>query len=168
MPLYGKDSWDPKLILTQILTVQCIHYLAQGLVFGLFHLLFGSRLHLDLFFAWEAITVLDAPGWMVISNALIVALFGAVSLVVVVERARKCFDFAFTVYFLHWIATMLYSGFPLSWSWWCVNTGCMVAMSVAGEQLCMRTEMADISMDSIRDAWGSKDESKSDKVATAV
>jgi hypothetical protein len=91
---------------------------------------------------------------MVICNSLIVALFGAVSLLVVVERAKKCFDFAFTVYFLHWIATMLYSGFPSSWAWWVVNTGCMIIMAVAGEQLCMRTELADISLEKLRKAWG--------------
>ena len=154
MPLYGQDSFSPRLIISQIVCIQCIHYIAQGLVFGLFHLLFRSRLHLDLFFAWEAATILDAPGWMVICNSLIVALFGAVSLLVVVERAKKCFDFAFTVYFLHWIATMFYSGFPSSWAWWVVNTGCMIIMAVAGEQLCMRTELADISLEKLRKAWG--------------
>ena len=84
MPLYGQDSFSPRLIISQIVCIQCIHYIAQGLVFGLFHLLFRSRLHLDLFFAWEAATILDAPGWMVICNSLIVALLGAVSLLVVV------------------------------------------------------------------------------------
>tara|TARA_B100000780_G_scaffold254054_1_gene201941 strand:- start:97 stop:585 length:489 start_codon:yes stop_codon:yes gene_type:complete len=154
MPLYGQGGWDPRLIIAQIITVQCVHYLAQGLVFGLFHLLFGSRLHLDLFFAWETMTVLDAPGWMVISNSIIVALFGAVSLLVVVERARKCMDFAFTVYFVHWLLTMIYSGFPLSWDWWIVNTMCMIIMALVGEQLCMRTELADISLEGIRQAFG--------------
>jgi protein SYS1 len=165
MPLYGKDVWDPRLITAQICTVQCVHYIAQGFVFGLFHLLFGSRLHLDLFFAWETTTVLDAPGWMVICNSLIVALFGAVSLLFVVERAKKCFDFAFTVYFLHWLATMIYSGFPSSWDWWVVNTGCMIVMAVAGEQLCMRTELADISLENIRDVWGG---SASNKIKNSI
>jgi protein SYS1 len=154
MPLYGQGGWDPKLIIGQIVVIQCIHYLAQGVVFGLFHLLFASRLHLDLFFAWETTTVLDTPGWMVICNSIIVALFGAVSLLVIVERARKCVDFAFTVYFLHWMLTMAYSGFPLSWDWWVVNTTCMITMAVAGEQLCMRTELSDISLETIRSQWG--------------
>lgn len=166
MPLYGQGGWNPKLIIAQIISVQCIHYIAQGLVFGLFHLLFASRLHLDLFFAWETTSIFDVPGWMVICNSLIVSLFGAVSLLVVVERARKCFDFAFTVYFLHFIATLSYSGFPLSWDWWVVNTICMIVMSVAGEQLCMKTELADISLESVHQLWSSSTSMSSKKIGT--
>ena len=146
MPLYGRDAWDPRLICAQIAVVQCVHYLTWGGLYALCHLVFGTRLHLDLFFAWETVTVTDAPGWMVVVNSLIVAALGAATLLVVVERAKKCFDFAFTTYFLHWLVTLFYSGFPSSWSWWVVTSLCIVIMSVGGEQLCMKIEMSEINL----------------------
>ena len=34
-----------------------------------------------------------------------------------VERAKKCLDFSFTAYFIHFVACTLYAGFPKQWQW---------------------------------------------------
>ena len=34
-----------------------------------------------------------------------------------VERAKKCLDFAFTAYFIHFAACTVYAGFPKQWQW---------------------------------------------------
>ena len=144
MPLYGKEAWNPRLIIAQIVTVQCLHYIFSGLLYTIFHFLFASRLHLDLIFSWESLSHTTAPGWMIITNVLMVSILDAVSLLVVVERARKCLDFAVTIVFLHWVGTLLYSGNPMSWDWWIVNSIATTVTAVAGEQLCMKVELAEI------------------------
>lgn len=63
---------------------------------------------------------------------------------VVVERARKCLDFASTIYILHFLITWLFFGFPSNWEWWVVNVVSMIAMVVLSEYLCLRKEMMDI------------------------
>lgn len=149
MPLYGKEVWNPKLITAQIVAIQCMHYLVAGLFYTIFHFLFASRLHLDLLFAWENVTYATAPGWMVIVNMLLVSLCDAVTLLVVVERARKCLDFAFTITFLNWLCTLLYSGNPMSWDWWVVSGTSTAITAITAEQLCMRVELAEIRFDNL-------------------
>ena len=144
MPLYGRDVWDPRLILAQMAVMQCVHYLAMGVFYGVCNVVFGTRLSLTLFFSWEALSVSSTHGWMAIVTNAIAAVAGAAALPVVVERAKKCWDFTFTVYFLHWLACVGFGGFPSSWTWWLTTLLCVVIMSVGGEQLCMRVEMAEI------------------------
>lgn len=35
-----------------------------------------------------------------------------------VERAKKCLDFSFTAYFIHFVACTLYAGVPKQWQWY--------------------------------------------------
>ena len=62
----------------------------------------------------------------------------------VVERAKKCFDFAATVHLLHLMACTCYAGLPSGWEWWAVNLMSLVVMALLGEFLCMRREMQEI------------------------
>jgi hypothetical protein len=62
-----------------------------------------------------------------------------------VERAKKCLDFASTVYLLHLFFVWGAGGsFPLSLVWWGTNVGGLLLMALLGEWLCVRREMADI------------------------
>jgi len=65
-------------------------------------------------------------------------------LCLVVERAKKCLDFAATAHLLHLCCCYLYGGVPSSWEWWAVNVMSLVLMALLGEFLCMRRELADI------------------------
>ena len=70
--------------------------------------------------------------------------FVAYSLIHVVERAKKCLDFSFTLFFWHFCFCWAYGGFPDTAEWWVVNVMCCILMTVTGEQLCMREEQKDI------------------------
>ena len=56
----------------------------------------------------------------------------------------QCLDFSITLYFLHLVVCVLYSGIPHSWAWWLTNVVCLIITAVFGEYLCMRTELAAI------------------------
>ena len=86
----------------------------------------------------------STSGWMAILIHCVAAVVGACALPLVVERAKKCWDFTFTFYFIHWVICVLYTSFPASWTWWLTTLVCIIIMSVGGEQLCMKAEMADI------------------------
>ncbi len=65
-------------------------------------------------------------------------------LVAIVERARKCLDFAATVYLFHFVLTCWFGGFPVSLAWWIVHALALIAMTLLGEYLCMRYELREI------------------------
>jgi hypothetical protein len=56
----------------------------------------------------------------------------------VVERAKKCLDFAVTLFFLHFLMCWYYAGVPTLLLWWGVNVASTVLSAVSGEWLCTR------------------------------
>ena len=56
----------------------------------------------------------------------------------------QCLDFTVTVYLLHLLVCVCYSGIPRLWAWWLCNIVAMIIMAVLGEYLCMRSELAAI------------------------
>ena len=83
-------------------------------------------------------------GWVCVLASLLAASLGSVALVAVVERAKKCLDFAFTVYAFHFTICWMYGGFPDRWEWWVVEGVDLAVMAVLGEFLCMRRELSEI------------------------
>eukprot|EP00947_MAST-08B_sp_MAST-8B-sp1_P004207 g4207.t1 len=108
MPFFGRDEWDPKLIVAQICVLQSLHYLAMGLILGVLHTVFSANMNLGTLFDHEKLSVRTAPGWVAIVVATLTAPVTAFFLHLVVERAKKCFDFSFTIYFLHLFFCLFY------------------------------------------------------------
>ena len=58
------EAFDPMLIVYQMVALQCFYYLAAGVLFGACHVLFGTRVSLDLFFSARHLTTASAAGWL--------------------------------------------------------------------------------------------------------
>jgi hypothetical protein len=65
-------------------------------------------------------------------------------LTLIVERAKKCLDFAFTSHFIHLVACTAFEAFPGNWEWWILQLASLIIMAVVGEYLCMRRELREI------------------------
>ena len=103
--------------------------------------------------------VFSHHGWVAISSMVAAAFVTAASLSYIVERAKKCMDFTFTVYFIHvlvcWATTR---SFPVSGSWWLVLVLCFIITAALGEYLCLQREMQEISVaDIMRRRQGAAD-----------
>lgn len=68
----------------------------------------------------------------------------AAVLLVVVGRARKCLDFASTMYFYHFVVVCIFSGFPRSWLWWIFMAIGVAVTTVLGEIICLKRELREI------------------------
>ena len=140
MPFYGTQKFDPKLIIGQIVVLQTLFYLLEGLFMFIFYILFGSSMTLNSIFYFKNITFSNTMGWGNVFIMFVSTGFVAYSLIHVVERAKKCLDFSFTLFFWHFCFCWAYGGFPDTAEWWVVNVMCCILMTVTGEQLCMREE----------------------------
>jgi hypothetical protein len=74
------QPWNPKLILCQIMAMQCFYYLALGLALGFSHILFGTTLSLEHFFTARHMNPASAAGWIGIACTVFAALAGWVNL----------------------------------------------------------------------------------------
>lgn len=148
--LYGPPVWDPLLIIAQIVSIQCLFYLGLGLWQTILFGPYIGSLNVTHLFGWRHMSFKTFLGWMTIAANIINAPLGAVYLLWIVERAKKCLDFASTCYFFHFVFCCAYTGFPASLEWWLTNLAGLAIMSLMGEWLCVRREMSDIPISSLR------------------
>nr|SVE73873.1 EOG090X0FH3 [Daphnia atkinsoni] len=135
--------WDPPLILSQIVAVQCIMYVSLGLwIIVLLNVLAGHPVSIDYIFKYQ---VLYVSGRLVVACFLLNSLISATSLWAIVQRTKLCLDFSITAFLLHLVASLIYnSGWPYSASWWVLQFSCVTITCVLAEFLCMRSEMKSI------------------------
>ncbi|EFA78331.1 hypothetical protein PPL_08982 [Heterostelium album PN500] len=142
--MFYKYAWDPKLIVGQIISVQCVYYMFLAVSLYVLDSIFLDALSLDQIFSYQSTNVHSQHGWVVTISFLLNSLFGSVCLRYIVERSKKCLDHAATVTFIHFVFVWSFSGFPKTASWWIVQIIGMFIMAILGEYLCMRKEMMDI------------------------
>lgn len=148
--IYGANVWDPILIVAQIVALQCLFYLSLGLFQAIFLGHFVQRLTTAQILSWGELGFSSKVEWLTVFANLLNSLVGAGTLMWIVERAKKCLDFASTCYFVHLIVVWSSNGFPASFSWWLVNGVSMSLMALVGEWLCVRREMQEIPLSSLR------------------
>lgn len=139
---FRKTTWDPMLIISQIIAVQCIMYFVLGLWIFIIATMLGTTKSLDYAFQYKEVHVKDFSGYLVIIIFMCNSIVGAIALWYLVQRTKQCMDFACTAHFIHLIYCWMYNGsFPTSFSWWCLNIVTTTIMCVCGEFLCMKTEL---------------------------
>lgn len=141
---YGAVVWDPWLIVAQIVCLQCLYYITLGLFMSIFVGTRVSRMSLVYLFDYATVTASTVTGRCVIGSFLISALAGAIYMVYLIERAKKCLDFSATVYIIHLFICIMYGGWPSSITWWVVNATGIAVMALLGEYLCVRRELREI------------------------
>ncbi|KAF8388999.1 hypothetical protein HHK36_025684 [Tetracentron sinense] len=141
---YGAIVWDPWLIISQIVCLQCLYYLTLGLFMLVLVGTRVSRMSLVYFFDYSTIPASTVTGWCVIASILLSALAGAGYMLYLIERAKKCLDFSATLYTIHLFICIIYGGWPSSITWWVVNGTGVAVMTLLGGYLCRKRELREI------------------------
>jgi protein SYS1 len=143
--MFYSNVFDPQLIVAQIILLQGLSYLTIILFLFLFHEMLGTRSDTLTLHHVLSRSALDETGAFLYAFVNILnGFFIGVYLSFIVERAKKCLDFASTLYFFHFMITWWYDGFPWGWQWWVLNIVALVCAAVSGEWLCMRRELREI------------------------
>ncbi|XP_061338528.1 uncharacterized protein LOC133285337 [Gastrolobium bilobum] len=141
---FGSVIWDPCLIVAQIVCIQCLYYITLGLFLSILVGTHVSRMSLVYFFDFVTITTSTLTGWCVIASFFFTSIAGAVYMLYLIERAKKCLDFSATLYIVHLFICIVYGGWPSSITWWIVNVIGIAVMALLGEYLCIRRELREI------------------------
>src|SRR5690606_17368141 len=67
----GSNTFDARLIISQIIIVQPLHYISLGVVITLFDLIFGYQISLYQFFSYKTFTIYESYGRITITSWLI-------------------------------------------------------------------------------------------------
>jgi len=134
--------WDPVLIVSQIITMQCIYYVCLGLWIGGMDVILGNTQSLNQIFRYQDLRIKETGGRVIMTAYVLNSLTCALGLWYVVGRTKQCLDFTVTAHILHLIGCWCFNGmFPTTTSWWLLTIVCITLMCVSGEFLCLRTEM---------------------------
>ena len=136
---------DITLICLQILCLQCLYYAALGAYFICGHVVFGHTLSLDRLFDTHAtLDIKTSSACFELAGVLGAGCAAAYLLSVVIEKAKKCLDFAVTLYGTHLLLSLGYSGMFPRWTWWLCHICALVVAVVCGELFCARNELKEI------------------------
>ena len=141
---FYSNVFDPKLVVGQIVSMQCLSYLSLSCLIWTFHELFGTELGLSQVFGTSTLGWETADSVAATAAVIMNGLFIGAELSIVVERAKKCLDFAVTFFFLHLVFCSVFETFPFDWRWWATNIGSCTIAAVSGEYLCMKKELREI------------------------
>eukprot|EP01104_Vermistella_antarctica_P015301 TRINITY_DN4981_c0_g1_i1.p1 TRINITY_DN4981_c0_g1~~TRINITY_DN4981_c0_g1_i1.p1 ORF type:complete len:156 (+),score=32.28 TRINITY_DN4981_c0_g1_i1:414-881(+) len=142
--MFFREVWDPWLIISQIITFLCSFEIVLGIWFYVFDSMCGERVTIDQFFDSYFVNIHSSLGIATIVAYLFTAVVCGMLLVLIVERSKKCLDFAFTIYLIHFATSVLHFGFPTSWTWWILVISSLTITAVLGEYLCMQRELKEI------------------------
>lgn len=140
------NVFDPRLVVGQIVAMQCLGYLSLSILVWSFHEIFATSLSMSQIFGTRNFGW-DSPDAMAATAAgLLNGLLLGFQLLIVVERAKKCLDFAVTFTICHFLLCWRFDGFPVDWRWWAVNISMCIFAAVSGEYLCMKKELTEINV----------------------
>uniref|UniRef100_A0A8D8W9E0 Protein SYS1 homolog n=1 Tax=Cacopsylla melanoneura TaxID=428564 RepID=A0A8D8W9E0_9HEMI len=139
---FRNTQWDPFLLISQIIAVQCLYYVSFGLWLSIIGLFTGDTRSLDPMFKYQDLNIRDYYGVSVIVAIIFNAITGSFILWTLTQRTKLCLDFSCTLHFIHILFCTYYNNaFPGSILWWIVYIFSCTIMCILGEILCMRTEL---------------------------
>jgi hypothetical protein len=74
------NAFNPTLIFSQILAVQCFHYFISGIIMEVNNILFGTSVCMDRLFTARYLDLRSVPGWIDNGSILLSYVIGYVSL----------------------------------------------------------------------------------------
>jgi len=140
----SSNHFNPKLILAQIIAIQSLHYLVLSFLFQINYVLYGTSITIDRIFTVKYVKMWHADGFIDICSFLISSVVGSLLLAVIVEKSKKCLDFAITLFSVHLFLCTIYDGFPKSLDWWIIQVLGTIIMVLLGEYFCSKIELREI------------------------
>lgn len=140
----GQKKDDTRLIITQIIMMQCAHYLTLGIILSLLNLCFSISPTVEQIFSYKAFTIFTKIGRVSLAAWFLNSFIGALTSLLIVQRAAKCLDHTITLYVVHFFICVFYKGFPVYWEWWLIMFISVAITATLGEYVCYRVESREI------------------------
>ncbi|KAG4428327.1 hypothetical protein IFR05_016194, partial [Cadophora sp. M221] len=135
----------PLKILSQILLLQTLWYVAGTVLILFTALVAGKHFNLDLVLSWRSLRGDTTVGWMLGLVWLLNSLIGVIGILVLISRSKLVPDFAVTLHFIHLLVVSLYShSIPQNTLWWLLQISSTAMMTALGVWACQWRELRPI------------------------
>ncbi|KAH9208575.1 integral membrane protein S linking to the trans Golgi network-domain-containing protein [Leptodontidium sp. 2 PMI_412] len=135
----------PLKILSQILLLQTLWYVAGTVLILFTALVAGKHFNLDLVLSWRSLRGDTTVGWMLGLVWLLNSLIGVIGILVLISRSKLVPDFAVTLHFIHLLIVSFYShSIPQNALWWLLQISSTAMMTALGVWACQWRELRPI------------------------
>jgi Integral membrane protein S linking to the trans Golgi network len=157
---YGRESFNPGVIVGQVIVIQLVFYFSNALALMLFDYMLNiapdqrpgggaSPLVLDQMLNHAVLSLETAPGVVAAGAFAAATIVGCpVAFVMFVGRSKRALDFAATLLLAHLVCCTMYGGFPSNPLWWALVLFCGICMTLLCEVWSRRFELRDIALPS--------------------
>ncbi|KAJ5916733.1 hypothetical protein N7504_000748 [Penicillium tannophilum] len=160
LPAGSRTDLPPLKIIRKILLLQTAYYVCAIVLILFTTVVYGTPFSLDLVFGWDSLRGDTTVGWMLGLVWMLNCIISVIFLLLFVSRSKLVPDFAFTIHFLHLIATTLYTrSLPANLLWWGLQFASAGMMTFLGMWACQHRELKPISFGGI--GGGSKNAASS-------
>jgi len=139
------QSFNPKLILTQMCVLQCVWYFIFAINFSIWSMFHGRHSTISPLFRLNSYSFTTTYGIGLIGCSWFSALLMAFVLPPIVERLKNCADFVITYHFIHILLALVIFGSALpNLAFWISQIiGALISI-LLGEYLCLTRSIQDI------------------------
>jgi hypothetical protein len=144
---YLTQSFDPILIISQIILLFSINNILLIFFTILFNQFFGLKLHIDQILSSDNYDLSSNYGYASLFANFFTNFFMMIAYIKVVGKANKILDYVLTNFFLHLIINTLSSHFPFSPMWWMINGILVTIVTLISEYISLRLDQREIKLD---------------------
>ncbi|EKD18821.1 hypothetical protein MBM_03063 [Drepanopeziza brunnea f. sp. 'multigermtubi' MB_m1] len=135
----------PLKILSQILLLQALFYVAAASLILFTALVAGRRFSLDLVLSWRSLRGDTTVGWMLGLVWLLNSLISVIGILLLISRSKLVPDFAISLHLIHLLVVSLYShSIPRYLLWWILQLSSAALMTALGVWACQWRELRPI------------------------
>jgi hypothetical protein len=147
-PMFHAHIFDPPLIVVQIIALQSAYWFLYCVCVNILFIFSDLPLSTDRIFLHSELEFNSLSfHFASILSLFITSILSGYMMSVIVERSKKCLDFAATVHLFHFLAVFVYSSFPLP-LWWILWGLSLLTMYFVGKYFCEMREFQTITLES--------------------
>ncbi|KAJ5918697.1 hypothetical protein N7454_009841 [Penicillium verhagenii] len=166
LPAGSRTDLPPLKIIRKIIFLQAAYYVCATILILFTTVVYGAPFSLDLVFGWDSLRGDTTIGWMLGLVWMLNCIISVIFLLLFVSRSKLVPDFAFTIHFLHLIATTLYTrSLPANLLWWALQFASAGMMTFLGMWACQHRELKPISFVGLGGGGSSNDASSSQQAS---
>ena len=151
MPIkyYSKNTnFYPTFILSNICVLISFNMIIRFLLTKVVNLFYNIHFHDEQILGYELYTFEDKYTYAAIITSILESILMITAYVIVVEKGKKILDYVLTNFCLELFLIIIYSGFPLSVSYWVFTSIKVCIIVIISEYIALTIDQQEISVNS--------------------
>ncbi|CRG93790.1 protein SYS1, putative [Plasmodium gallinaceum] len=133
-----------------MLCLQSLYYTISSITIFIFFTIINFSRNLSYIFNTKSYFNGDHALFYIFFINILNSIIMSYPIKLIVKRAKKCLDYVLSYNIIHFILSVLVSGFPISWLWYISFFFNIILCVLISEYICYKEEMKEININNIK------------------